>query len=62
MPETIGRRITGLRERRDMTLEELAAKVGVNATTLGRIRRRLAAMCWRHWLESSRFPQITYWA
>ncbi len=39
MPETIGRRITGLRERRDMTLEELAAKIGVNATTLGRIEK-----------------------
>lgn len=39
MPETIGRRITGLRERRDMTLEELAAKVGVNATTLGRMEK-----------------------
>ena len=34
MPEMIGRRITGLREWRDMTLEELAAKIGVNATTL----------------------------
>ena len=39
MLETIGRRITGLRERRDMTLEELAANVGVNATTLGRIEK-----------------------
>lgn len=39
MPETIGRRIIGLRERRDMTLEELAAKVGVNATTLGRMEK-----------------------
>lgn len=39
MPETIGRRITGLRERRDMTLEELAAKIGVNATTLGRMEK-----------------------
>jgi len=37
--EMIGRRITGLREREDMTLEELAAKVGVNATTLGRIEK-----------------------
>ena len=34
MPEAIGRRITGLREQRDMTLEELAAKIGVNATCL----------------------------
>lgn len=39
MPETIGRCITGLRERRDMTLEELAAKIGVNATTLGRMEK-----------------------
>lgn len=39
MSETIGRRIIGLRERRDMTLEELAAKVGVNATTLGRMEK-----------------------
>lgn len=39
MPEAIGRRITGLREQRDMTLEELAAKVGVNATTLGRMEK-----------------------
>lgn len=39
MPETIGRRIAGLRERRDMTLEELAAKIGVNATTLGRMEK-----------------------
>lgn len=37
--DTTGRRITGLRERRNMTLEELAAKVGVNATTLGRIEK-----------------------
>lgn len=39
MSETIGRRITGLRERRDMTLEELAAEIGVNATTLGRMEK-----------------------
>ncbi len=31
----VGRRITGLRECKDMTIEELAARVGVNATTLG---------------------------
>ena len=37
--DTTGRRITGLREREDMTLEELAAKVGVNATTLGRMEK-----------------------
>ncbi len=37
--EKIGRRITGLREREDMTLEELAAKIGVNATTLGRMEK-----------------------
>ena len=39
MPEAIGRRITGLRERRDMTLEELSAKIGVNATTLSRMEK-----------------------
>ena len=37
--DTTGRRITGLREREDMTIEELAAKIGVNATTLGRIEK-----------------------
>ncbi len=35
----VGRRITGLREREDMTIEELAARVGVNATTLGRMEK-----------------------
>ncbi len=39
LTEKIGRRITGLREREDMTLEELAAKIGVNATTLGRMEK-----------------------
>lgn len=39
MPEAIGRRITGLQEQRDMTLEELAAKIGVNATTLSRMEK-----------------------
>ena len=37
--DTTGRRITGLREREDMTIEELATKIGVNATTLGRIEK-----------------------
>lgn len=37
--DTTGRRIIGLREREDMTIEELAAKIGVNATTLGRIEK-----------------------
>lgn len=37
--DTTGRRITGLREREDMTLEELAARIGINATTLGRIEK-----------------------
>ena len=37
--DTTGRRITGLREREDMTLEELAAKIGINATTLGRMEK-----------------------
>lgn len=35
----VGRRITGLRECEDMTIEELAAKIGVNATTLGRMEK-----------------------
>ena len=39
LSDTAGRRITGLREREDMTLDELAAKIGVNATTLGRIEK-----------------------
>jgi len=37
--ETIGRRITRLREHADLTLEELASRIGVNATTLGRIEK-----------------------
>jgi len=37
--EKIGRRITGLREHKDMTIEELAAKIGINATTLGRMEK-----------------------
>ena len=39
LSDTTGRRITGLREREDMTLDELAAKIGINATTLGRIEK-----------------------
>ena len=39
LSDTTGRRITGLREREDMTLEELAAIIGINATTLGRIEK-----------------------
>lgn len=39
LSDTTGRRITGLREREDMTIEELAAKIGINATTLGRIEK-----------------------
>lgn len=39
LPGPTGRRITELRENRDMTIEELAARIGVNATTLGRIER-----------------------
>ncbi len=39
LSDSTGRRITGLREHEDMTLEELAAKIGVNATTLGRIEK-----------------------
>lgn len=37
--ERVGRRITGLRECKNMTIEELAARVGVNATTLGRMEK-----------------------
>ncbi len=37
--ESVGRRITGLREHEDMTIEELASKIGVNATTLGRMEK-----------------------
>ena len=39
LSDTTGRRITGLREREDMTLDKLAAKIGINATTLGRIEK-----------------------
>lgn len=39
LSDTTGRRITGLREREDMTLDELAAKIVINATTLGRIEK-----------------------
>ncbi len=39
LPGPTGRRITELRESRDMTIEELAAKIGGNATTLGRVER-----------------------
>ena len=39
LSDTTGRRITGLREREDMTIEELAARIGINATTLGRIEK-----------------------
>ena len=39
LPGPTGRRITELRENRDMTIEELAARIGVNATTLGRVER-----------------------
>lgn len=37
LPGTAGNRITDLRESAGQTIEELAVKVGVNATTLGRI-------------------------
>lgn len=37
--EKVGRRITGLRERENMTMEELAARIGINATTLGRMEK-----------------------
>jgi len=37
LPGTAGNRITDLRESAGLTIEELAVKVNVNATTLGRI-------------------------
>lgn len=39
LSDTTGRRITGLRESKDMTIEDLAARIGINATTLGRIEK-----------------------
>ena len=37
LPGSTGERITELREGAGLTIEELAAKIGVNATTLGRM-------------------------
>lgn len=37
--ETTGRRMTGLCESKNMTLDELAEKIGVNATTLRRMEK-----------------------
>ena len=39
LPGTIGERITELREGAGLTIEELAVKIGVNATTLGRMEK-----------------------
>lgn len=39
LPGTTGERITELREGAGLTIEELAAKIGINATTLGRIEK-----------------------
>lgn len=39
LPGTTGERITELREGAGLTIEELAAKIGVNATTLGRMEK-----------------------
>lgn len=39
LSDTTGRRITGLRESKDMTIEDLAARIGINATTLGRMEK-----------------------
>lgn len=39
LPGTTGERIAELREGAGLTIEELAAKIGVNATTLGRMER-----------------------
>lgn len=47
LSDTTGRRITGLREREDMTLDELAA--------------RSTVMCWWRWHESSASPLTFCW-
>lgn len=39
LPSTTGERITELRESAGLTIEELAAKIGINATTLGRMEK-----------------------
>ena len=39
LPGTTGERITELREGAGLTIEELAVKIGVNATTLGRMEK-----------------------
>lgn len=39
LPGTTGERITELREGAGLTIEELALKVGVNATTMGRMEK-----------------------
>lgn len=39
LPGTTGERITELRECAGLTIEELAAKIGINATTLGRMEK-----------------------
>ena len=39
LPSTTGERITELREGAGLTIEELAVKIGVNATTLGRMEK-----------------------
>lgn len=39
LPGTTGERITELREGAGLTIEELAVKIGINATTLGRMEK-----------------------
>lgn len=39
LPSTTGERIAELRESVGLTIEELAAKIGINATTLGRMEK-----------------------
>lgn len=39
LPGTTGERITELREGAGLTIEDLAVKIGINATTLGRIEK-----------------------
>ncbi len=39
LPSTTGARIADLRDSAGLTIEELAAKIGINATTLGRMEK-----------------------
>lgn len=39
LPSNTGERITELREGVGLTIEELAEKIGINATTFGRMKK-----------------------